>query len=107
MAGQPHTVKVGFNTSRRQAMTGSTTIKRESQTAGDEWVLTIGGEPQPGAAGSYPIHNPARPAEIGEHAPAADSAQLDAAVSAARRAAPGWRALSVAERAAAFAAAAA
>jgi acyl-CoA reductase-like NAD-dependent aldehyde dehydrogenase len=46
-------------------------------------VLTIGGEPQPGAAGSYPVHNPARPAEIVGHAPAADRAQLDAAVSAA------------------------
>ncbi|HXA88392.1 MAG TPA: aldehyde dehydrogenase family protein [Mycobacterium sp.] len=88
-------------------MTGSTTITRESQTAGEGAVLTIGGEPQAGAAGSYPIHNPARPAEIVGHAPAADRAQLDAAVSAARRAAPGWRALSVAERAAAFAAAAA
>ena len=70
-------------------------------------VLTIGGEPQPGAAGSYPVHNPARPSEIVGHAPAADSAQLDAAVSAARRAAPGWRALSVVERVAAIAAAAA
>jgi acyl-CoA reductase-like NAD-dependent aldehyde dehydrogenase len=70
-------------------------------------VLTIGGEPQPGAAGSYPVRNPARPAEIVGHAPAADRAQLDAAVSAARRAAPGWRALSVAERVAAVAAAAA
>jgi len=87
-------------------MTGSTTIARESQTAGDEPVLTIGGEPQPGAAGSYAVHNPARPAEIVGHAPAADGAQLDAAVSAARRAAPGWRALRVAERVAAFAAAA-
>ena len=79
-------------------MTGSTTLTQPT--------LTIGGEPQPGAAGSYPIHNPARPAEIVGHAPAADSAQLDAAVSAARRAAPGWRALSVAERVAAIAAAA-
>ncbi|MBW0014101.1 aldehyde dehydrogenase family protein [Mycobacterium sp.] len=40
------------------------------------------------------------------HAPAADRAQLDAAVSAARRAAPGWRALGVAERVAAIAGAA-
>ena len=87
-------------------MTGSTTITRESQTAGEGAVLTIGGEPQAGAAGSYPVHNPARPAEIVGHAPAADRAQLDAAVSAARRAAPGWRALSVAERVAAVAAAA-
>ncbi|MBV9321015.1 MAG: aldehyde dehydrogenase family protein [Mycobacterium sp.] len=69
-------------------------------------VLTIGGEPQPGGAGSYPVHNPARPAEIVGHAPVADDAQLDAAVQAARQAAPGWRALSVAERVAAIAAAA-
>jgi len=87
-------------------MTGSTTMMRETQAAGDQAVLTIGGEPRPGAAGTYPVHNPARPAEIVGHAPAADSAQLDAAVAAARRAAPGWRALSVAERIAAFAAAA-
>ena len=87
-------------------MTGSTTMTRETQSAGDQAVLTIGGQPQPGAAGTYPVHNPARPAEIVGHAPAADSAQLDAAVSAARRAAPGWRALGVAERVAAFAAAA-
>ncbi len=87
-------------------MTGSTTITRETQAAGDEAVMTIGGKPQPGAAGTYPVHNPARPAEIVGHAPAADRAQLDAAVLAARRAAPGWRALGVAERVAAFAAAA-
>jgi hypothetical protein len=36
--------------------------------------LTIGGEPQPGAAGTYPVHNPARPAEIVGEAPAADRA---------------------------------
>jgi acyl-CoA reductase-like NAD-dependent aldehyde dehydrogenase len=39
-------------------------------------TLTIGGEPQAGAAGSYPVHNPARPAEIVGLAPAADRAQL-------------------------------
>jgi len=87
-------------------MTGSTTTTRESRAAADEALLTIGGHRRPGAAGNYPIYNPARPAEIVGHAPAADSAQLDAAVSAARRAAPGWRALSVPERVAALAAAA-
>jgi hypothetical protein len=87
-------------------MTGSTTITREEQTADEGPALMIGGQPQPGDAGSYPIHNPARPAEIVGHAPAADRAQLDAGVAAARRAAPGWRALSVAERVAAFAASA-
>jgi len=70
-------------------------------------MLTIGGEAQPGAAGSYPVYNPARPAEIVGEAPAADRTQLDAAVTAARRAAPGWRALHVAERIAKVAAAAA
>ncbi|HEU4362622.1 MAG TPA: aldehyde dehydrogenase family protein [Mycobacterium sp.] len=70
-------------------------------------MLTIGAERQPGGAGSYPVHNPARPAEIVGHAPAADRGQLDAAVHAARRAAPEWRALSVAERVAAVTAAAA
>src|SRR5258707_4503136 len=78
MAGQRHGVK-------EKAMTGSTTITRESDTTGEGSVLTIGGEQQPGAAGSYPVHNPARPAEIVGHAPVADRAQLDAAVSAARR----------------------
>jgi acyl-CoA reductase-like NAD-dependent aldehyde dehydrogenase len=67
-------------------------------------ALTIGGESEPGVA--YPVHNPARPAEIVGHAPAADRDQLDAAVRAARRAAPGWRALGIAERVAAIATAA-
>ncbi|MDT5093148.1 MAG: hypothetical protein QOH60_2511 [Mycobacterium sp.] len=70
-------------------------------------TLTIGGEPQPGGAGSYPVHNPARPAEVVGEAPAADRAQLDAAVGAARKAAPGWRGLDVAERVAKIVAAAA
>lgn len=61
-------------------------------------TLTIDGQPQHGGAGSYPVHNPARPAEIVGEAPAADFAQLDAAVAAARRAAPGWRAVDLGER---------
>src|SRR5215472_15302697 len=69
-------------------------------------ALTIGGQPQPGAGVSYPVHNPARPAEIVGHAPSADLDQLDAAVQAARRAAADWRARDVAERVAAVAAAA-
>jgi acyl-CoA reductase-like NAD-dependent aldehyde dehydrogenase len=69
-------------------------------------MLTIGGEAQSGAAGSYPVHNPARPAEVVGEAPAADRAQLDAAVAAARGAAPGWRALAIGERVAKVAAAA-
>lgn len=67
-------------------------------------LLTIGGQPQR-AAESYPVHNPARPAEVVGHAPAADRDQLDAAVGAARRAAPEWRALDVADRVTAIAAA--
>src|SRR6202044_3032301 len=89
---------------RRRVMTESSTMTRETQAGS---VLTIDGAPQPGAGGTYTVHNPARPAEIVGHAPTADRAQLDAAVAAARRAAPGWRALGVAERVAAFAAAAA
>ncbi len=69
-------------------------------------TLTIGGEPQPGAASSYPVHNPARPAEIVGEAPAADRVQLDAAVRAARESAPAWRALDVGERVAKIVAAA-
>lgn len=69
-------------------------------------MLTIGAEQQPGGAGSYPVRNPARPAELVGHAPAADRNQLDAAVQAARQAGPGWRALRVAERVAAVTAAA-
>jgi len=61
-------------------------------------TLTIGGEAQPGDAGSYPVHNPARPAEVVGLAPAADHAQLDAAVAAARKAFRAWRALNVGER---------
>ena len=61
-------------------------------------TLTIGGESQPGDAGSYPVHNPARPAEVVGFAPAADRAQLDAAVTEARKAAAGWRALDVGSR---------
>ena len=61
-------------------------------------TLTIGGESQPGDAGSYPVHNPARPAEVVGFAPAADRAQLDAAVTEARNAFRSWRALDVGER---------
>jgi acyl-CoA reductase-like NAD-dependent aldehyde dehydrogenase len=61
-------------------------------------TLTVGGESQRGAAGSYPVHNPARPAAVVGFAPAADRAQLDAAVAAARKAFREWRALDVGER---------
>ncbi|HVW81854.1 MAG TPA: aldehyde dehydrogenase family protein [Mycobacteriales bacterium] len=58
-----------------------------------------------GAAGWYDVYNPARPAEVVGRAPAADSAELDGAVAAARRAAAQWSLLPVAERLAAVVAA--
>ena len=75
-------------------------------TSTTQAALTIGGEAHPGGSGSYAVQNPARPTEVVGHAPAADAAQLDAAVDAARRAFPGWRALGVGERVAAVGAAA-
>jgi acyl-CoA reductase-like NAD-dependent aldehyde dehydrogenase len=56
-------------------------------------------------AETYAVHNPARPDEIVGYAPVASRAQLDAAVTAARSAAPAWAALSVGERTAHIAAA--
>src|SRR5581483_11320203 len=96
MAGWRHRVKCTGRTADELMTTAATT----------QPALTIGGRSQPGAAGSYPVRNPARPAEIVGQAPAADDAQLDAAVHAARQAVPGWRALDVGERVAAVAAAA-
>jgi acyl-CoA reductase-like NAD-dependent aldehyde dehydrogenase len=81
----------------------ATSAKAPSGTAA---VLTIGGQLQEGGAGTYPVHNPARPAEIVGHAPVADQAQLNAAVHAAQRAAREWRGLDVGERVAAVIAAA-
>src|SRR5579875_1557713 len=81
----------------------TTSANAPSQAAA---VLTIGGRQQKGGAGTYPVHNPARPTETVGHAPAADHAQLDAAVQAARQAAPEWRAREVSDRIAAVIAAA-
>jgi len=69
--------------------------------------LVIDGDVVPGDAGTYPVTNPVRPAEVVLDAPAASGAQLDAAVAAARRAQPAWAALDPAERAEAVRAAAA
>jgi acyl-CoA reductase-like NAD-dependent aldehyde dehydrogenase len=85
-----------------QVKEGGTMTATSAKKAATSATLTIGGEPQSGAAASYPVHNPARPAEIVGYAPAAAQYQLDAAVRAARRAAAGWRALDVAERVAAL-----
>jgi acyl-CoA reductase-like NAD-dependent aldehyde dehydrogenase len=69
--------------------------------------LVIGGAVEPGAAGTYPVTNPARPSEVVLDAPAASPAQLDRAVEVARWSFPGWAALSAEDRAAAVIAAAA
>jgi acyl-CoA reductase-like NAD-dependent aldehyde dehydrogenase len=61
--------------------------------------LVIDGEVVPGDAGTYPVTNPVRPAEVVLDGPSASTAQVDRAVAAARRAAPAWAALSHAERA--------
>src|SRR5437867_12802196 len=67
--------------------------------------IVVGGERVEGGDGVYAVHNPARPAEVVGHAPVASDEQLDAAVLAARHAAPGWAVLTVAERAARIASA--
>jgi acyl-CoA reductase-like NAD-dependent aldehyde dehydrogenase len=60
--------------------------------------LVIDGKPREGDAGTYEVFNPARPAELVGRAPAADPAQLDLAVGAARRVFPAWAAMSVQQR---------
>jgi acyl-CoA reductase-like NAD-dependent aldehyde dehydrogenase len=55
-------------------------------------TLVIDGEEVAGGAGTYPVTNPARPAEVVLDAPAASPEQLDRSVAAARRAAAGWAA---------------
>ena len=65
---------------------------------GEAIGLVIDGGVVPGDGGTYPVTNPARPAEVVLDAPAASPAQLDAAVAAARRAQPAWAALEFGER---------
>ena len=62
--------------------------------------LVIGGIAVAGGLGTYPVVNPATPAEVVLLAPSASPAQLDAAVSAARRSQPAWAGRTLAERAA-------
>ena len=62
--------------------------------------LIIDGAVVPGAAGTYPVTNPARPGEVVLHAPAASADQLDQAVAAARAAQGPWAQLATKERAA-------
>jgi acyl-CoA reductase-like NAD-dependent aldehyde dehydrogenase len=61
--------------------------------------LLIDGDVVAGA-GSYPVTNPARPAEVVLEAPSTSPEQLDRAVAAARRAQPAWAARSMEDRAA-------
>jgi acyl-CoA reductase-like NAD-dependent aldehyde dehydrogenase len=66
---------------------------------GDGIGLVIDGGLVPGEAGTYPVTNPVRPAEVVFDAPSASSAQLDRAVAAARAAFPAWAAMAPDERA--------
>lgn len=72
-----------------------------------ELGLVVDGGVEAGGAGTYPVTNPVRPAEVVLEAPAADLDQLDRAVAAARRVAAGWAAHPLEERAAMVIAAAA
>ena len=62
--------------------------------------LLIDGEVVAGGDGTYPVTNPARPAEVVLDAPATSLAQLDHAVAAARRSQAAWAGLPADERAA-------
>jgi acyl-CoA reductase-like NAD-dependent aldehyde dehydrogenase len=62
--------------------------------------LLIDGAVVEGAAGTYPVTNPARPTEVVFDAPATSADQLDLAVAAARRSFPAWAARPMEDRAA-------
>ena len=62
--------------------------------------LVIDGDVVAGDEGTYPVTNPARPAEVVLEAPSTSPAQLDRAVAAARGAQPDWAAQPMEERAA-------
>src|SRR5580692_8386607 len=62
--------------------------------------LIIDGAMVPGGAGTYPVTNPARPAEVVFDAPAASATQLDQAFGPARRSSTSWAAKRPADRAA-------
>ncbi len=66
---------------------------------GDAIGLVIDGAVVPGEAGTYPVTNPVRPAEVVFEAPSASTSQLDRAVAAARAAFPSWAAMAPDERA--------
>ena len=62
--------------------------------------LLIDGDVVAGGEGTYPVTNPARPAEVVLDAPSTSLAQLDQAVAAARRSQAAWAGLPADERAA-------
>ena len=62
--------------------------------------LLIDGDVVAGGEGTYPVTNPARPAEVVLDAPSTTPAQLDQAVAAARRSQRAWAALAPDDRAA-------
>ena len=68
--------------------------------------LLIDGDVVAGGEGTYPVTNPARPAEVVLRAPSTTPAQLDLAVAAARRSQRAWAALEPDDRAARVVAAA-
>ena len=68
--------------------------------------LVIDGDVVAGGGGTYPVTNPARPAEVVLDAPSTSPAQLDQAVAAARRSQRAWAALHPEDRAARVVAAA-
>ncbi len=61
--------------------------------------IVIGGDVVMGRDGTYPVTNPARPAEVVLDAPSTTPEQLDDAVRAARRSQRAWAARSMEERA--------
>src|SRR5271167_2413842 len=60
--------------------------------------LLIGGEERPGAAGTFPVYDPARTGAIIGYAAAASADDALAAVASAEAAWPAWAALSATDR---------
>lgn len=75
-------------------------------TSGSRIALAVAGKQVAGDAGTYPVHDPGRPAEVALEAPWSSLEQVDRAVVAAAAAAPAWAATPLAERAAQLIAAA-
>lgn len=71
----------------------------DTETVATGVGLLIDGDVVAGAAGTYPVTNPARPSEVVLEAPSTTPAQLDLAVAAARRSQRAWAALAFDDRA--------